>query len=160
MLADPRLLGVGIHRARRAEAHGDQPRLDIACADRAHHVVAATTGDQRVWVKAQQSGNFRTQYAHRFLGLQQLWKCLAQTTARVDVREQWQVPLASAHVEIAGARRVAKLGAAAAGQPIVEVVVGQQHLVDPLEQIRVLLLGPQQLGHGITWGDDQAKALQ
>ncbi len=124
MLADSRLIGVGIHRARRAEAHGDQPRLDIACADRAHHVVAAATGDQRVRVQAQQSSDLWTQCAHRFVRLQQLWKCLAQTTGRVNVREQWQVPFASAHVEVTGARCVAKLGAAATGQPVVEVVVG------------------------------------
>ncbi|MNG28211.1 hypothetical protein D3C84_1134430 [compost metagenome] len=56
-----------------------------------------------------------------------------------------QVPLTGAHVEITGARSIAILAATAAGEPVVEVVVGQQDAGDAGKHFRVLFFGPEQL---------------
>ncbi len=69
-------------------------------------------------------------------------------------------PLPRAHVEIAGAGGIAVFARAPSGQPVVEVVVGQQDMGDACEQRGVLLLHPQQLGNRVARRDDDTEALQ
>jgi hypothetical protein len=71
-----------------------------------------------------------------------------------------EVPLAGTDVEITGAGRVAILAAAATGQPVIQVIVGQENLVDPREEFRKLLLGPQQFGNGVARRDGDPQTLQ
>nr|GEX10615.1 hypothetical protein [Tanacetum cinerariifolium] len=160
LAVDIAFFGEGVDRARRAQAHGDRPRRDIAGADRAHHVVATATGNDGIRVQAQPLGDGRQDFADRLMRLDQLRQSLDQSPAGVNVLKNLQVPLAGADVEVTGARRVAEFAAAAPGQPVVEVIVGQQNPVDAGEQLGKPFLAPEQFGDRVARRDGDTEALQ
>ncbi|MNP07320.1 hypothetical protein D3C76_993410 [compost metagenome] len=90
-------------------------------------------------------GDARQQRADRLMGIDQFRQRRLQTPGRVDVTQQLHIPPTGAHIEIAGARGVAILAAMAAGEPEVQVVVGQQDVRDSGKQIGVLFFRPEQL---------------
>ncbi|MNC53963.1 hypothetical protein D3C75_1034180 [compost metagenome] len=78
------------------------------------------------------------------MGIDQFRQRGLQTPGGIDVAQQLQIPLAGAHIEIAGARGIAVLAATATGEPEIQVVVGQQNVCDSGKYLGVLLFGPEQ----------------
>ena len=74
--------------------------------------------------------------------------------------EQFTIPAPGTHIEVAGARRIAELGDAAPRQPEVQVVVRQQNVGGALDQVGMVLQGPEQLGDRVARRDGHAEPRQ
>ena len=61
--------------------------MNVPGADGAHHVVAATAGDQRLRVDAQTPGDIRQNSAHWLVRFKQLGQRVAQVATGINVFE-------------------------------------------------------------------------
>ncbi|MNH04022.1 hypothetical protein D3C79_632980 [compost metagenome] len=153
------MVGVSCQGTRGAQAEGDHARADIAGTDGAEHVVAAAGGHPGVRVQPQACGGLLAQRADAVAGGEQLGQCRQQALARFDVLQHIGCPAVVVHVVVTGARRIARLAAGAACQPVIEVIVGQQHMGQAGEQVGEVPFAPQQLGYGITRRNHQPQAF-
>ena len=125
------------HRARRAPARHRLARRDHADAGRAARVVRAAADDRRARREAGERGGLR---ASRGRGLRPTRPRRAPaTSSRSDGVEDLRAPAQPRRVVHQRRRRVGRLGRQRAGQPVANVVLGQQHLGQSRERRRLVI---------------------
>ncbi len=151
---DDGLFGAGVDGAAGAEAGGDDAWGGIAGADGAHHVVAAAGADEDAWGEAEGGGGGGLEGAGGLVTGDEFreegWEAV------VDSEEGGGGPAAAADVEEGGAGGVAEFHGELAGEPEVEVVVGEEDGGEALEVGGFVAFEPEDFGGGEAWEDGEA----
>ena len=132
-------IGMGEHDARGPHRRRDDPLPDDAVADRAGRLVAAAADDRRAH---RQARRLRSQLAHLRRDLRALVAGGQERRIDVELAQQLAAPAAVGHVEQERARGVAHLGRVRAGQPVADIILGQEHLAHPLPVLRLVRCAP------------------
>ena len=146
--------GAGVDGAAGAEAGGDDAGAGVAGADGTHHVVAAAGADEDVGAEAEGLGGGGLEVAGGLVAGAKRGKLGGKVG--VDGGEGGGGPLAFADVEEGGAAGVAVFHGGLAGEPVVEVVVGQEDGGEAGEVFRLVAFEPENLGGGEAGGDGVA----
>ena len=130
-----------VERARGAEARRHDPGLDVARADRSHHVVPAARTDDDILGEAPVLGVSGLQRAGRFGRWLQRREFAREV--RCDKFHHIRRPLALGDVHEGGARGVAEFHAGVPGEPEIQIIVRQQNRRRPLPILRLVLPEPE-----------------
>ena len=141
----PKTVGGDKNSARGAQGDVASAVADNAGAHGRRGVVAGAGSHHHVLAQAQERGHVLFQGAHTFIAFKQLWQLLFRDAA---FPKHFPAPAAVFDVQQQHARRVAEIGAVYAGQDIVDVVLGQHDLADPVEILLFVFPHPQYFGGG------------
>ena len=94
---------------------------------------------------AQQIGDFRLHFAHHLIAFKQLGHLIQPHVTNLH---HFLGPGLVLHVQQQDTGSIGIIAGVHAGQPIIDVILGQHDLGDPAEILRLILLHPDQLGRG------------
>ena len=146
----------GKEHAGRSQRHESRARLHNAHANRRGRVVTAPARDDDIFREPPARRDLRPQPAGDLRTFDQPRHLRAIKPRRTEQRVG---PIARGDVQPAGPGRIRHLRDMLPGQPEPQVVLGEQHLGDLLEDMRLVAAHPVELGRGEARKDDVAGDL-